>query len=82
MKRLGLKVSGCDADETACRCGRRCPGSIANPGSQKRPSASSDTPTMEQFGTTGLMIAGVIGMVLGIPAAILLGRKTHKGISE
>jgi len=37
---------------------------------------------MAQFGTTGLMIAGVIGMVLGIPAAILLARKTHKGISE
>jgi hypothetical protein len=37
---------------------------------------------MAQFSTTGLMIAGAIAMVLGIPAAILLARKTHKGISE
>jgi len=37
---------------------------------------------MAQFGTTGLMIAGAIGIVLGIPATILLARKTHKGLSE
>ena len=59
-------MSGCDADEMACHCGRRCPGSIAKPGSQKRPSASSDTPAVAQLGTTGLMIVGAIGMVLGI----------------
>ncbi len=39
-------------------------------------------PALAQFGLTGLLIAFAIGMVLGIPAAILLARKIHKGISE
>ncbi len=39
-------------------------------------------PTLAQFGLPGLVIAFAIGMVLGIPAAVLLARKIHKGISE
>lgn len=39
-------------------------------------------PAMAQFGLSGLVIAFAIGMVLGIPAAVLLARRIHAGISK
>jgi hypothetical protein len=40
------------------------------------------TPGLADLGLTGLVIAFAIGMVLGIPAAALLARKIHQGISK
>ncbi len=39
-------------------------------------------PFMAQFGLMGLVAAFGVGMVVGIPAAVLLARKIHEGISE
>lgn len=39
-------------------------------------------PQMAQFGLKGLIVAGVIGAVVGIAPAVWLARKIHEGISE
>ena len=39
-------------------------------------------PSLAQYGTTGLVMAGFVGIVLGILPAEWLARRIHQGLSQ